>query len=38
MIDPLEEVRAASRAALPPLDGELSVDGLADRVDVRRDR
>jgi penicillin G amidase len=38
MADWLDEIRAASSAALPPLDGELSVPGLADAVDVRRDR
>src|SRR5918912_832882 len=38
MTDPLEEIRAASRAALPPVDAELAVDALADAVDVERDR
>ena len=37
MADMLEEIRAAARAALPPLEGELTVPGLADAVEVRRD-
>lgn len=38
MPDPVEEIRAASRAALPPMEGELAVAGLAAPVEVRRDR
>ncbi len=38
MPDPLEELREAARAALPPLDGEVAVDGLAQPVEILRDR
>ena len=38
MADMLEEIRAAASAALPPLEGELTVPGLAAGVEVRRDR
>ena len=38
MLDPLEELRAAAEAALPPLDGELVAPGLREPVEVLRDR
>ncbi len=37
-IDPMDEVRNAARAALPPLEGELRVRGLREPVEVLRDR
>ena len=37
MTDPLEELRAAAREALPPYEGELEVPGLRGRVEVLRD-
>ncbi|MCI0636820.1 MAG: penicillin acylase family protein [Actinobacteria bacterium] len=36
--DPMEELRDAARAALPPLEGELRVPGLREPVEVLRDR
>jgi penicillin amidase len=36
--DPLDELRDAARAALPPVDGEIAVAGLAEPVEVLRDR
>ena len=38
MADPLEELRQAARAALAPVEGEVSVPGLAEPVEVLRDR
>jgi penicillin amidase len=38
MPDPLDELREAARAALPPTEGELAVVGLDDPVEVLRDR
>jgi penicillin amidase len=37
-MDWAEQVREGARRALPPVEGELSVPGLADRVEVIRDR
>jgi penicillin amidase len=37
-VDPVEELRDAARAALPPLEGELRVGGLQEPVEVLRDR
>jgi penicillin G amidase len=36
--DPLEELREAARAALAPVEGEVAVPGLAEPVEVLRDR
>lgn len=38
MHDASDEVRDAARAALAPLDGELTVSGLRDPVEILRDR
>ena len=38
MTDWVDELRAAARAALPPLEGELEVAGLHESVEVLRDR
>ncbi|HKE54591.1 MAG TPA: penicillin acylase family protein [Actinomycetota bacterium] len=38
MADPLDEIREAARAALAPVEGELAVAGLAEPVEVLRDR
>ena len=38
MTDPLEELREAARAALAPVQGEVTVPGLAEPVEVLRDR
>ncbi|HET7236054.1 MAG TPA: penicillin acylase family protein [Actinomycetota bacterium] len=38
MPDPLDELREAARAALPPVEGELTVPGLREPVEVLRDR
>ena len=38
MADPLEELREAARAALAPVEGEVSAPGLAEPVEVLRDR
>jgi hypothetical protein len=37
MPDPLDELREAARAALPPVEGELTVPGLREPVEVLRD-
>jgi len=36
--DPLEELREAARGALAPVEGEIAVPGLAEPVEVLRDR
>jgi penicillin G amidase len=36
--DPLEELREAARAALAPVQGEFAIPGLAEPVEVLRDR
>lgn len=38
MADPLQEIREAARAALAPVQGEVAVPGLAEPVEVLRDR
>ena len=38
MADPLEELREAARAALAPVQGEFAIPGLAEPVEVLRDR
>ena len=38
MADPLDELREAARAALPPVEGEVAVAGLREPVEVLRDR
>ncbi len=38
MVDPLDEVRAAAEAAVPPIGGELRVPGLGAPVEVLHDR
>lgn len=38
MVDPLEELREAARAALPPVEGRVAVPGLSEPVEVLRDR
>ena len=38
MADPLDELRGAARAALPPVEGEVTVPGLREPVEVLRDR
>ena len=38
MADPLEELREAARAAIPPVEGEVAVPGAAEPVEVLRDR
>jgi penicillin amidase len=38
MPDPLDELREAANAALPPTQGELAVPGLREPVEVLRDR
>ena len=38
MADPLEEIREAARGALAPVEGEVAVPGLAESVEVLRDR
>ncbi len=38
MADPLEEIREAARAALAQVEGEVSAPGLAEPVEVLRDR
>lgn len=37
-VDPLDELRTAARAALPPVEGDLAVPGLREPVEVLRDR
>ena len=38
MTDPLDELRDAARAALAPVEGEVAIAGLAEPVEVLRDR
>jgi len=38
MSDPLDELREAARAALPPVEGQVAVAGLREPVEVLRDR
>ncbi|HEX6207743.1 MAG TPA: penicillin acylase family protein [Actinomycetota bacterium] len=38
MDDPIEALRGAARAALPPVEGEVRLPGLGAAVEIRRDR